>query len=328
MEKLSEYILYILAFPQLIAGPIVRFNTIADQITNRTETLDDKLFGLFRFCIGLAKKMLIANSLGIQADAIMNLDPNSLSTTAAWVGILAYTFQLYFDFSAYSDMAIGLAKMLGFNFLENFNYPYIANSIKDFWRRWHISLSTWFRDYLYIPLGGNRTSSSLMYRNLFIVFFATGLWHGASWNFIIWGLMHGLFLVAEKLFLEKTLSKLWKPIGHIYTLLIVMIGWVFFRSEDLPYAIEFLEKMFFLKPDGDQIVYTLNHFVNKQTIVVGILGIVFSLPVFPYFQNIFKNISNRNLINVPYYIGLVVLLYIVMMYLSVETYNPFIYFRF
>ena len=319
---------YVSLFPHLVAGPIVRYVDIDKELEDRHVDKTKFRLGLERLILGLAKKMIIANTCATVADEVFSSSPDCLTSGAAWVGIIAYTFQIYFDFSAYSDMAIGLAKMLGFNFLENFNYPYIANSIKDFWRRWHISLSTWFRDYLYIPLGGNRTSSSLMYRNLFIVFFATGLWHGASWNFIIWGLMHGLFLVAEKLFLEKTLSKLWKPIGHIYTLLIVMIGWVFFRSEDLPYAIEFLEKMFFLKPDGDQIVYTLNHFVNKQTIVVGILGIVFSLPVFPYFQNIFKNISNRNLINVPYYMGLVVLLYIVMMYLSVETYNPFIYFRF
>jgi alginate O-acetyltransferase complex protein AlgI len=176
MEKLSEYILYILAFPQLIAGPIVRFNTIADQITNRKETLDDKLFGFFRFSIGLAKKMLIANSLGAQADAIMNLSPDTLSTTSAWVGIIAYTFQLYFDFSAYSDMALGLGKIMGFTFPENFNSPYIAQNITEFWRRWHISLSSWMRDYLYIPLGGNRVKTkSRAYLNLWIVFLLSGL---------------------------------------------------------------------------------------------------------------------------------------------------------
>lgn len=327
-QSFVNFAAYVSLFPHLVAGPIVRYVDIDKELEDRHVNKTKFMLGLERLILGLAKKMIIANTCAAVADEVFSSSPDCLTSGAAWIGIIAYTLQIYFDFSAYSDMAIGLAKMLGFNFLENFNYPYIANSIKDFWRRWHISLSTWFRDYLYIPLGGNRSSASMMYRNLFIVFFATGLWHGASWNFIIWGLMHGVFLVAERLFLEKALAKLWKPIGHIYTLFVVIIGWVFFRAEDLTYALEFLEKMFFLTPDGNQIVYTLNHFINKQTILVGILGLVFSLPVFPYFQNKFKVVTNKNLVNIPYYLGLVFLLYVVMMYLSVETYNPFIYFRF
>lgn len=327
-KSFVNFAAYVSLFPHLVAGPIVRYVDIDKELEDRHVNKTKFMIGLERLILGLAKKMIIANTCAAVADEVFSSSPEYMTSGAAWIGIIAYSLQIYFDFSAYSDMAIGLAKMLGFNFLENFNYPYIANSIKDFWRRWHISLSTWFRDYLYIPLGGNRASASMMYRNLFIVFFATGLWHGASWNFIIWGLMHGVFLVAEKLFLEKALGKLWKPIGHIYTLIIVMIGWVFFRADDLPYALNFLEKMFFLSADSSEVVYTFNYFLNKQTVIVGILGILFSLPLFPYFQNKFKTVANRNLVNIPYYTGLIALLYIVMMYLSVDTYNPFIYFRF
>lgn len=245
MEKLSEYILYILAFPQLIAGPIIRFNTMADQITSRKETSDDKLFGFFRFSIGLAKKMLVANSLGLQADLILNSNPASLSTTAAWVGIVAYTFQLYFDFSAYTDMALGLGKIIGFSFPENFNSPYTAQNITDFWRRWHISLSRWMRDYLYIPLGGNRVKTkSRAYLNLWIVFLLSGLWHGASWNFLIWGAYHGLFLILDKLFLIQLLDKFPTFVRVAFTFFVVMIGWVFFRIEKFDEALRYLCRLF------------------------------------------------------------------------------------
>jgi len=327
-KSFVNFAAYVSLFPHLVAGPIVRYVNIDKQLEDRHVDRSKFTMGLERLILGLAKKMIIANTCASVADEIFSSSPEFITSGAAWIGIIAYTLQIYFDFSAYSDMAIGLAKMLGFNFLENFNYPYIANSIKDFWRRWHISLSTWFRDYLYIPLGGNRTSSAKMYRNLFIVFFATGLWHGASWNFIIWGLMHGMFLVAERLFLEKALEKIWKPIGHIYALLVVMIGWVFFRADNLPHAIAFLKKMFFLSADGENIVYHGAHFLNPQTIVVFALGFLFSLPVFPYFQNKFKDVEYKFAVQIPYYSGLVILLYVVMMYLSVDTYNPFIYFRF
>lgn len=331
-KSFVNFAAYVSLFPHLVAGPIVRYVNIDKQLEDRHVDKSKFTMGLERLILGLAKKMIIANTCASVADEVFSSSPEYITTGAAWIGIIAYSLQIYFDFSAYSDMAIGLAKMLGFNFLENFNYPYIASSIKDFWRRWHISLSTWFRDYLYIPLGGNRTSSSTMYRNLFIVFFATGLWHGASWNFIIWGLMHGVFLVAERLFLEKALEKVWKPIGHIYTLLVVMIGWVFFRAEDLPFALQYLEKMFVITTSGKDIVYYASYFFNSQNVVIGLLGVLFSMPVFPYFQNKFKEINEtgrfRYAVQIPYYSGLIVLLYVVMMYLSIDTYNPFIYFRF
>lgn len=327
-KSFVNFAAYVSLFPHLVAGPIVRYVNIDKELEERHVDKSKFTLGLERLILGLAKKMIIANTCAAVADEVFSCSPEYMTSGAAWVGIIAYTLQIYFDFSAYSDMAIGLAKMLGFNFLENFNYPYIATSIKDFWRRWHISLSTWFRDYLYIPLGGNRTSSAMMYRNLFIVFFATGLWHGASWNFIIWGLMHGMFLVAERLFLEDALNKIWKPIRHIYTLLIVMVGWVFFRAVDLSFALSYLQKMFFLTDNGDNIVYYASNFLNIQNIVIAFLGFLFSMPLFPYFQNKFKDVRNPVAVQIPYYSGLIVLLYIVMMYLSVDTYNPFIYFRF
>ena len=232
LKKVQDYLLYIMSFPQMIAGPIVRFNTIADQITSRTETIDDKLIGFYRFCIGLAKKVLIANVMGEQADLIMN-DITELDFSTAWVGILAYTFQIYFDFSGYSDMAIGLGKMMGFKFPENFNSPYTASSISEFWRKWHITLGNFMKDYLYIPLGGNKVSSKFrLYFNLWIVFLLSGLWHGASWNFVLWGAYHGLFLILDRLFLLKFYEKIGRIFSVIITFIIVIIGWVIFRIED------------------------------------------------------------------------------------------------
>src|SRR3984957_349801 len=206
LDKFWDYLLYILLFPKLIAGPIIRYHEIADQINDRSanDTIDDKLTGFYRFIIGLSKKVLIANQLGLQADIIFSSNYHTLNSGIAWIGALAYTFQIYFDFSGYSDMALGLGRMMGFKFPENFNNPYISQSITEFWRRWHISLGNWMRNYLYIPLGGNRVkSSSRLYFNLWIVFIASGLWHGASWNFVIWGAWHGTFLVMERIFLNK-----------------------------------------------------------------------------------------------------------------------------
>ncbi len=328
-KSFVNFAAYVSLFPHLVAGPIVRYVDIDKELEERHVNRSKFTQGFERLILGLAKKMIIANTCASVADQIFSYSPEFISSGVAWIGIIAYSLQIYFDFSAYSDMAIGLAKMLGFNFLENFNYPYIAASIKDFWRRWHISLSTWFRDYLYIPLGGNKVSSSKMYRNLFIVFFATGLWHGASWNFIIWGLMHGVFLVMERLFLEKALQKLWKPIGHLYTLLVVMIGWVFFRADTLPHAIDYLKKMFFIMPDTQDIVFYTQNVLNEQNVIIFALGFLFSLPLFPYFQQKFKVVYQESkALQGMYYATLIALLYIVMVYLSVDTYNPFIYFRF
>ena len=224
--------LFISFFPQLIAGPILKYYDIASQIDKRQVTLPLFNEGAVRFLQGLAKKVIIANIMAKTADEIFALGISDISTPTAWIGIIAYTFQIYFDFSGYSDMAIGLGKMFGFHIHENFNHPYTATSIKDFWRRWHISLSTWFKEYLYIPLGGNREGTLKTYRNLMIVFFLTGLWHGASWNFVIWGLFHGTFLVLERIFpIEKILH--FRLLKSIYTLLVVIVAWVFFRAETL-----------------------------------------------------------------------------------------------
>ncbi|MEM9022100.1 MAG: MBOAT family protein, partial [Bacteroidota bacterium] len=245
LKRVDDYLLYILSFPQMIAGPIVRFNTVAAQIMQRTETLDDKLQGFFRFCIGLGKKVLIANVMGEQADAILDGDLATVSTATAWIGILAYTFQIYFDFSGYSDMAIGLGRIMGFRFPENFNHPYISQSITEFWRRWHITLGAWMRDYLYIPLGGSRVSSpSRLYFNLWFVFLVSGLWHGASWNFVLWGAYHGLFLILDRLFLMKLYARIGRLPSVAITFFLVVIGWVFFRLEDLDQALAFIGVLF------------------------------------------------------------------------------------
>ena len=241
-----NYGLYILLFPQLIAGPIVRYQEVAEQIRDRRdqENIDNKLAGFFRFILGLAKKVLIANELGQFADNIFQTAPEQLGTGAVWLGVIAYSFQIYYDFAGYSDMAIGIARMIGFHFPENFRFPYVSQSITEFWRRWHITLGSWMRDYLYIPLGGNRVSVRRMYLNLWIVFLISGFWHGASWTFIIWGAWHGLFLVIDRLWWLKASSVLPKLFRILICYLIVLIGWVFFRADSLELAFGFLEKMF------------------------------------------------------------------------------------
>ncbi len=242
-----DYQLYIILFPKLIAGPIIRYHDLADQITDRSEneTIDNRLTGFYRFAIGLAKKVLIANHMGQQADTIFGMNYMGLDTYTAWIGILAYTFQIYFDFSGYSDMAIGLAKMIGFKFPENFNNPYTSRSITEFWRRWHISLGCWMRNYLYIPLGGNRVKTKRrLYFNLWFVFLASGLWHGASWSFVLWGAYHGFFLVLERMFLQDFYVKIGKWASTTINFLIVTIGWVFFRVEKIGDAFAYLKQMF------------------------------------------------------------------------------------
>lgn len=243
--KLSDYLLYILLFPQLIAGPIVRYNEIADQILDRRHQEHEQFYlsGFFRFIIGLSKKVLIANVLGEEADRIYALPATELTSSLAWVAAITYTFQIYFDFSGYSDMAIGLAMLMGFRFPENFNYPYIAQSITEFWRRWHITLGNWMRDYMYIPLGGNRVSTTRMYINLWLVFLISGFWHGAEWTFLIWGAYHGFFLVAERLFLNRITSYIGKPLRVLLTFFLALVGWVFFRAPDLSSAIHMLKLM-------------------------------------------------------------------------------------
>ncbi len=246
LRLITDYLLYILMFPQLVAGPIIRFNTIADDIADRrhNDTADNRLYGVYRFIIGLSKKVLIANVLGEQVDYLYALPHGEVSGLVAWTAALAYSFQIYFDFSGYSDMAIGLGYLMGFKFPENFNNPYTSKSVSEFWRRWHITLGAWLKDYLYIPLGGNRVSPFRTYLNLGIVFLVCGIWHGAGWNFIVWGIWHGFFIVCDKLFLNRVLSKTPAVFRILLTFTVVTVGWVFFRLDSIGDALFFIRKLF------------------------------------------------------------------------------------
>lgn len=326
LDKLTDYMLYIMAFPQMIAGPIVRFNTIADQIIKRDEVIDDKLAGFYRFSIGLAKKVLIANVMAAQADQIFNGNILDLSTPNAWLGMVAYTFQIYFDFAGYSDMAIGLGKMMGFTFPENFDMPYTSRSITEFWRRWHMTLGGFMKDYLYIPLGGNKVTKRRMYFNLWVVFLISGLWHGASWNFVIWGAYHGLFLVLDKMFLIKVMNKIGGFFSTIITFIIVMIGWVLFRSETLDFALQYIKRLFSFTLSND--FYPLPAF--SVMIFVALLFAFFTSLKFG--KKIKDFFFNKNIYSIKQHI-LLTLMTIVLLFLSVSfvvssDFNPFIYFRF
>lgn len=328
LKNVWHYQTYILLFPKLIAGPIVRYHDIADQITNREKnyTPDIKLSGFLIFCMGLAKKAIVANTLGMQADAVFNLDPSQIDSTAAWIGALAYTFQIYFDFSGYSDMAIGLGKMIGFRFPENFNNPYTSGSVTEFWRRWHITLGTWMKNYLYIPLGGNKVSESKLYRNLIIVFLLSGLWHGASWNFVLWGAYHGLFLVLERLFLGKVFQKLGKWISIPITFIIVVTGWVLFRNEDLNAGMHIIKQLYaFDFFDG-------KFAMNNDFIFMAILAALLSFfTLTKATKSIQEKIYSENFSANSRLIAVcsgVVLFYISLTYISALDFNPFIYFRF
>ncbi|MCW3807385.1 MBOAT family O-acyltransferase [Plebeiibacterium marinum] len=317
---------YISLFPQLIAGPIVRYKDISKQLISREITTDKITKGIERFIIGLAKKAILANSCAVIADILFSASPDHISTGAAWIGAIAYSCQIYFDFSAYSDMAIGLGNMFGFKFLENFNYPYISLSIREFWRRWHISLSTWFRDYLYIPIGGNRISKKITFRNLIIVFVITGLWHGASWNFILWGLFHGLFIIIERhVNIDKYLRN--SLIKRLYTIIVIIIGWVIFRSQNISHAIDYISCMFNTHHDSG-ILYHAKYFLNAENILILSLCVILSTPVFPLLKSKFDKHPLNNNFSVIYYFCLFILLFICISYISAGTYNPFIYFRF
>jgi len=320
--------LYISLFPQLIAGPIVRYTQVEKALRHRLHTMNAVVMGAKRFCLGLAKKVLIANVLGQIADEIFAMPENELYYALSWFAIMAYALQIYFDFSGYSDMAIGLGKIFGFNFPENFNYPYSANSIKEFWRRWHITLSTWFRDYLYIPLGGNRKGKLFTYFNLFVVFFITGMWHGGTWNFVLWGLMHGFFLIVERLGFEKTLNR-FKFLGHIYTLFVVLMAWVLFKIPEMDQAITFYQSLF--KGKSMSTILSFTDIADREYLVVFFIGGLLSLPVRPVILKLKDKIHSTIWIEVWdylmifYYLGLLVLS---AMAIASSTYNPFIYFRF
>lgn len=324
--RFLESALYVSFFPQLIAGPIVRYKDIIDQIRSRNESI--KLFteGIERFILGLFKKVVLANTCAAIADSVLSYDIGLLTPSAAWLGILAYTLQIFFDFSGYSDMAIGLAKMFGFRLLENFNLPYMAKSIQEFWRRWHISLSSWFRDYVYIPLGGNRISEQRTYVNLILVFLLTGFWHGATWSFIFWGIFHGIFIILERIGLSKLLTKLPGIFSWSYTMLVVIIGWVFFRIEDFSDAVQYTEKLF-----GGGAVGQLkfNYFLNNENLVILIISMLISIRFFIFNDPISDKIKAfiQKMTFVRQTVLLVLFLYAVIL-LNSGSYNPFIYFQF
>lgn len=317
--------LYIALFPQLIAGPIVKYKDIEKELLVRTVSVEDFSYGIKRFIIGLGKKVLLANNLAVTVDLIFAQNVGDLSSVTLWLGAIGYMFQIYYDFSGYSDMAIGLGRMFGFHFQENFIYPYLSNSIKEFWRRWHISLSTWFKEYLYIPLGGNRKGKVKLYRNLTIVFFTTGLWHGASWNFIIWGLWHGLFALLERMKFGDFLAKT-RFFNKIYVFFVVIIGWVFFRADNLNLAVEYLKGMFFWHLE-EQI--PLRMVVSNQFFVVLLFSILLSGVLQSVLRKIKRNefFESEKITWIDDFTMPAVLIICIICLVS-GTYNPFIYFRF
>ena len=323
-SNILKYFLYVFLFPQLIAGPIVRYQDVNNEIDNRNVTFEMFANGLRRFIIGLSKKVIIANNLGELCNIYLNLGDKSVLFT--WTFAISYMLQIYFDFSGYSDIAIGLGKMLGFNFPENFNYPYMAKSITDFWRRWHMTLSSWFRDYVYIPLGGNKKGVLKQVRNILIVWSLTGLWHGASWNFIVWGLYFGILLILEKFILKKYFSNVPKFIKCIYTLFLVMISFVIFQGDRLSSAFNIIKGLFGL--NGELFINNVTLYYLKGYVLFIVLGVIGATN---YVTNLVIKISNgkgKKIINIMETIYLLTLLIIVTMYLIDSSYNPFLYFRF
>lgn len=317
--------LYIAFFPQLIAGPIVRFETFAGQIIGRRECFEDFSYGVKRFLSGFAKKILIANQMAAVANRVFAA--SDITVSYAWLGVLAYTFQIFYDFSGYSDMAIGLGRMFGFHFLENFNYPYIATSITDFWRRWHISLSTWFRDYVYFPLGGSRVVSKLrLVFNLFIVWFLTGVWHGANWGFVLWGLLYFMLITIEKLTGAPAFFARRHTLGRIYTMFFVMIGWAMFRSETFTALAGFIPKMFGFGSCGLYDGFT--GVLIRENIFIFAVAALFSIPVMPWLYSRFKKLRDDITWFRVQYAALFLLFFISISFLVKGSYNPFIYFNF
>ena len=319
-KNILKFGLYLSLFPQLIAGPIVKYRDVAYQLDNRVCTQQKFGEGASRFIFGLSKKVILANNLGALYATVTGLSNDKVTVLTYWIGIIAYTFQIYFDFSGYSDMAIGLGKMFGFEFLENFNYPYVSRSVTEFWRRWHMSLSTWFREYVYIPLGGNRVSKKRHIVNLLIVWSLTGLWHGAAWNFVLWGTYFGIILVVEKYLIGDYIEKWSNPLQHIYTLVIVVISWVFFSRPGLS-AVRYLGVMFGIGASGFSDGTTL--YLARTSIMMFLISAVCSTP---------KVIEEFNRISRErYLLGAVVLMVLFLLsvsYLVYSSYNPFLYFRF
>ena len=322
-KSFYNYLTYTTLFPQIIAGPIVRYETVDEELETKNISLDNFSAGMKRFIIGLGKKVLIANSVGALWNTIEIGNYSELSMLFAWIGIISFALQIYFDFSGYSDMAIGLAQIFGMKFDENFNYPYISKSITEFWRRWHITLSSWFRDYVYIPLGGNRRGFAIQIRNILIVWFLTGAWHGASWNFILWGLYFGIILILEKLFLLKLLEKLPKIVRHIYSILIILVSWVIFAFEDLARVGEYIKAMFINSNlwDNEALYYLQNYGF------LILIGIICSIPLW---KKIKEKIDSKNSKTLEFItsLGYVVIFVLSTASLVTNSFNPFLYFRF
>jgi len=333
-KNITSFGAYVAAFPQLVAGPIIRYHTIAEQLNDRTESFENFAVGARRFIAGLTKKVLIANTVAALTDEILKVTSISANGAAvygnlteygalgAWLAMIAYSLQIYFDFSGYSDMAIGLGRMMGFHYLENFNYPYIAKSITDFWRRWHISLSTFFRDYVYIPLGGNRVSTKRWLLNIMIVWLLTGFWHGAAWTFILWGLYFGVILITEKLFLQKRLEKIPAALSHIYTIFAFILGWVIFRAESIPHIGLILQSMFGVNGAGSFVEMAEDNVLQLPQIGAIIAGIICAMPVSKRVKKFLDSDSvGRAFIDVSAIAALVYCIFA----LAVGSYNPFIY---
>jgi len=324
-KNMIDFGAYVALFPQLVAGPIVAYKTVATQLNEREENYDIFSEGVCRFILGLSKKVLIANSMGVLFTEISSNLNGETSVLTAWLGILAFTLQIYFDFSGYSDMAIGLGKMFGFHFNENFNYPLISKSATEFWRRWHISLGTWFKDYVYFPLGGNRKGIKRTYINLFIVWFVTGFWHGASWNFVIWGLYYGFIICLEKAFLLKLLEKIPKAFQHFYLIFITLVGFTIFAFDDFSVVTQYLSIMFGMSKH--QVINPMFLYYFFSYFVLIVIAILTSTPI-PYngYEKLMQN-KNKLLNGLAVFI-LFAMFFISLAYLVDATYNPFLYFRF
>ena len=330
-KNIFKFALYVAFFPQLIAGPIVKYSDVARQIYGRKESMPLFVSGQKRFICGLAKKVLLANTFAVTADAVWGIKPETMGSMTAWLGAFAYTMQIYYDFSGYSDMAIGLGRMFGFRFKENFAYPYTSLSIQEFWRRWHISLSSWFKEYVYFPLGGNRNGKLKTYRNVFIVFLLTGIWHGADFTFLIWGLMYAFFQIIERLFLGRLLGKNpIKPLNWVYTMLIVVLGWVLFRSDNIVYALQYIGAMFG-KYNGSVAGYNIYQclgFLSMELILAFISGLIGIGFVSRSLRGVYDRIRKKEWFMVIDMLLMLVLLAICVLRIISGTYNPFIYFKF
>ena len=321
-----DFMTYVSMFPQLIAGPIVRYEEVAKELTVRSITPQGFADGMIRFLQGLFKKVLIANNIGYLFVIASSMPNNEMSVVMSWLGILAYTFQIYFDFSGYSDMAIGMGKMLGFTYPENFNHPYISKSITEFWRRWHISLSSFFKDYVYIPLGGSRVKKIINVRNILIVWMLTGLWHGASWNFVLWGLYYGVLLLLEKFVFNKILEKTPNWFKHFYTMFLVVVGWMIFAFDDMTILKEYASMMFGV--GGVSFINNYALYYLKNYLIIFILAIIFSMPVYKLAKEKLSKVKNTKSVFIVSLIIYTVLFIVVVSYLVNDTYNPFLYFRF